>query len=137
MMASLVLNGLSVAFGMFASTLSYIFSWVFALLHLLVTPLLYLLRGLLWIASLPLALIVKLEAFLYFVTGALLTGVTVGLFLYFSGNALTELLRLQSSQSFSPKESLNPKDEPIEWDSKWDNQLLSSTIPEEEENSSG
>ncbi|KAJ5107667.1 hypothetical protein N7456_004342 [Penicillium angulare] len=112
-------------------------SWIFAFLHFLVTPLLWLVYGLLSIALFPLQLLMKFEAFLYFVTGAVLTGITVGLFLHFSGGALSELLRLQSNRSPLAVEPPTPKKEALNWEPKWDHHsFLSSTIPEEEENSS-
>lgn len=60
----------------------------------------------------------------------------MGLFLHFTGDALSELLRLRSSQTPSLKDEPDFKDEGIDWQSKWDHQILSTTIPEEEENSS-
>ncbi|KAJ5657941.1 uncharacterized protein N7484_001590 [Penicillium longicatenatum] len=136
MMDNPVVGGLLLILGAIYGFLLNLLSWLFALLYLLVSPLLYLLHGLLKVALFPLQILIKFEAFLYFVTGAVITGVTVGLFLHFTGDALSELLRLQSSPSPSPKDEPALKTEPIDWQSKWDHQLLSSTIPEEEENSS-
>ncbi|KAJ5552787.1 hypothetical protein N7494_002165 [Penicillium frequentans] len=135
-MDSLVMGGLLFVLNAIYGILLNLLSWLFSLLYLLVSPLLYLLHGLLTIALFPLQILIKFEAFLYFVTGAVITGATVGLFLHLTGDALSELLRLRSGPSPSPKDEPLLKDEPIDWQSKWDHQLLSTTIPEEEENSS-
>ena len=74
-------------------------------------------------------------------TGAILTGVTIGLVLYLTSDTLSQLFPLYQS---SPRPRLvshkeydfrSPKDEPIDWESEWVDRLPSSTIVEEEENS--
>ena len=61
----------------------------------------------------------------------------MGLLLYFTGDTLTQLLRLYPSPESSPStESLAPKDEPYDWQSRIrDEHYMSSTILEEEETS--
>lgn len=78
------------------------------------------------------------QAFLYFVTGAVLTGVTVGLFLHFTGGAISQLFRLQSSSPPPYQDELeDTKEPPFDWETKWRDQYLSTTILEEEETSQG
>jgi hypothetical protein len=65
------------------------------------------------------------------------TGVIVGLCLYFTGDALTQLLHLYPSpQTSDSRELVPPKEEPYDWEAKIKNErFLSSTILEEEETS--
>ena len=150
--------GLGVFFSVLYTVLIQLFSWLLYPLYLLATPLLYLLNGLLTLALLPLRFLLifevrsflscssvlsifllekltRCQTFIYFVTGAVLTGVSVGLFLHYTGGALSQLLQLQPSQQPLSSDFVDPKEEPIDWESKWGNQFLSSTILEEEENS--
>lgn len=69
-------------------------------------------------------------------SGAVLTGVTVGLALHYTGDALSQLLRLPSSSSEPPPTDLIDLKEPqLDWETKWRDNYQSSTILEEEENS--
>jgi hypothetical protein len=54
-------DGLLLVLGTLFYTLARLLSYVLYLLHFLVSPLLYLGRGLLWIALLPLQLLAKFE----------------------------------------------------------------------------
>lgn len=67
----------------------------------------------------------------------MLTGVIVGLFIYFTGDALSQLLNLYPSpEPPASTELVPPKDEPYDWQSKIkDERFMSSTILEEEETS--
>ncbi|KAJ5570258.1 uncharacterized protein N7459_009688 [Penicillium hispanicum] len=119
------------------SVLVYLCSWLFSLLYWLASPLVYLTHGLLALLFFPLQLLVKFEAFLYFVTGAVLTGVTVGVFLHFTSGAIFQLLRLQEPSSLPGPDDLDdPKQSPLDWDAKWESQFQ-TTILEEEEPSQG
>lgn len=77
------------------------------------------------------------QAFIYFVTGAVLAGVIAGLFLHFAGDSLSQLLRLHPSNSRPNDDSnlINSKELAFDWESKWRDQYLPSTILEEDENS--
>jgi hypothetical protein len=67
------------------------------------------------------------------VTGAIVTGAAVGLGLYFAGDSLSQLLRLQPSNEKALSIALTEsKDSSFDWESKM---FMSSTILEEEENS--
>lgn len=73
---------------------------------------------------------------LYFAVVAVLTGVTVGLFLHFTEGAISQLFRLElSSQPPDQELADDSKDDSSDWDLKWEAQLSSSTILEEEETS--
>lgn len=86
----------------------------------------------------PLWELTRLQAFIYFITGAVLAGITVGLFLHFAGDALSQLLRLHPSNPPPQQADLvGPKDPPLDWETQWRDQYFSSTILEEEENSQG
>lgn len=154
--ASSVFDGLISLVGALLGIVKQILLYVLSFLYILASPLLYLGHGLLTLALLPLRIILKFEvleqccpvsplhncrltwwqAFIYFVTGAVLTGVTVGLFLHYVGDSLSQLLRLNPTNP-RPKESdlVHPKDSSFEWESKWRDQYLPSTILEEDENS--
>ncbi|GLI79260.1 hypothetical protein PoHVEF18_007590 [Penicillium ochrochloron] len=124
---------LSALLGVLTVLFSYTWSFLYTLLYWLASPLLYLGRGLLSIALFPLQVLLKFEAFLTFVTGAVVTGATVGLCLYFAGDSLSQLLRIQPSIQKAPSTELaEPKDSSYDWESKM---FMSSTILEEEENS--
>ncbi|KAJ5669273.1 hypothetical protein N7462_010343 [Penicillium macrosclerotiorum] len=132
----IVLNGLLLVLSTLLSILKQLFSYGLLLLYLLASPVLYLGRNLLSLALLPLRILIKFEAFLTFVTGAVLTGVTVGLFLYITGDTLSQFLRLQQeSQLISPDGSIDLKDPSLEWEAKLESPFLPSTILEEEESS--
>ena len=60
-MESSIVSGLRLVFGTLYSIIFYLFTWIFALLHLLATPFLYLLHGLLQIALFPLQILSKFE----------------------------------------------------------------------------
>lgn len=78
------------------------------------------------------------QAFIYFVTGAVLTGITVGLVLYFAGTSISQLLGLDSTSPPSyPPDMVHQNDTPVDWELKWKDQYPSSTILEEEETSQG
>lgn len=65
------------------------------------------------------------------------TGAVVGLCLYLTGDALTQLLHLYpSAQPSDSTELVRPKEEPHDWEAKIkDERFMSSTILEEEETS--
>ncbi|KAJ5127618.1 hypothetical protein N7448_008397 [Penicillium atrosanguineum] len=105
------------------------------LLLFLASPLLFLGRGLLSIVLLPLRLLVKFEAILYFMTGAVLTGVTAGLVLYYMDDTLSQLLRLPSTKSEPTANLIEQDDSPFDWETKWRDNYQSSTILEEDEHS--
>ena len=69
-------------------------------------------------------------------TGAVLTGIVVGLFLHFTNGAISQLLRSQPFNYMSYSEDVIDSKE-YDWDSKWEAQLPSTTILEEEETSQG
>ncbi|KAJ5873445.1 uncharacterized protein N7473_013318 [Penicillium subrubescens] len=124
---------LSALFGVLTVLFSYTWSFIYTLLYWLALPLLYLGRGLLSITLFPLQILLKFEAFLTFVTGAVVTGATVGVCLYFAGDSLSQFLRIQPSIQNAPSTELaEPKDQSYDWESKM---FMSSTILEEEENS--
>jgi hypothetical protein len=67
------------------------------------------------------------------VTGAVVTGATVGLCLYLAGDTLSQFLQLQPSDHTSlSTDVVDSKDSSYDWESKM---FMSSTILEEEENS--
>ncbi|KAJ5166371.1 uncharacterized protein N7482_005152 [Penicillium canariense] len=126
---SIPLSVVSALFGI----VTVLFSYTWSVLYLLASPLVYLGHGLLALVLFPVQVLLKFEAFLTFVAGAVFTGVTVGLCLYFAGDSLTQLLRLQPSSAPSfPTDLVDPKDPPFDWESRM---FMSSTILEEEENS--
>ncbi|KAJ5248944.1 hypothetical protein N7468_000395 [Penicillium chermesinum] len=125
-------------FNVFWKPFIWLLSWIVALVYILASPVLALANGLLTVAGLPLRILLKFEAFLYYATGAVLTGASVGLLLYFTNTALFQLLqRHNSTEPPLLEDSESVKDEPIDWESKWTDPSpkLSSTIVEEEENS--
>lgn len=155
--AGSVFNGFILVFGAFFGILKQLLIYVLSFLYLLASPLLYLGHGLLKLALLPVRIILKFEvlqcqpkmflllyaltirqAFIYFVTGAVLTGITVGLFLHFAGTSLTQLLRLESTRPPPHRaELVDPNEPPADWELKWRDQYTSFTILEEEETSQG
>lgn len=69
-------------------------------------------------------------------TGAVLTGVAVGLALHYTGDTLSQLLRLPSTSSEPPPANLiDQKGPPFDWETKWRDHYQTSTILEEDENS--
>lgn len=69
-------------------------------------------------------------------TGAVLTGVLVGLMLHFIGDALAQLLPLHPPKALEKRNDRKPsKDQLLDWESQWTDWLPSSTIVEEEESS--
>lgn len=87
------------------------------------------------------------QGFIYFMTGAVLIGATVGMALHFTGSIITQVLHIQESTEKTrrrvkrePRESINstPEEPPFDYletkteDTKY---LPYSTILEEEENS--
>ncbi|KAJ5980063.1 hypothetical protein N7481_007361 [Penicillium waksmanii] len=123
--------------GFVFSILSQLLSYLLSLLGFLVSPLIYIAHGLLSIALWPLRLLLKFEAFILFTSGAVFTGFVVGLCLYLTGDALTQLLHLYPlPQSSDSTELVPPKEEPYDWEAKIkDERFMSSTILEEEETS--
>ncbi|OOQ87462.1 hypothetical protein PEBR_20159 [Penicillium brasilianum] len=127
------LSILSVLFGVLTALFSYTWFFLYSLLYLLASPLVYLGHVLLSIILFPLQVLLKFEAFLTFVTGAIVTGAAVGLGLYLAGDSLSQLLRLQPSNEKPYSTDLTEsKDSSFDWESKM---FMSSTILEEEENS--
>ncbi|KAJ5753704.1 uncharacterized protein N7511_007857 [Penicillium nucicola] len=85
-----------------AAVVSFIWSVTIQLLSYLLSPLVFLLspviylgRLALYITLLPLRILIKLEAFIYFLTGAVLIGATIGMFLYFTGTGLSHALQIE------------------------------------------
>ncbi|OQD78439.1 hypothetical protein PENDEC_c001G03464 [Penicillium decumbens] len=129
-------DGLLLVFETLFFLLTRLLAYVLYLVHFLVSPFLYLGYALLSIALLPLQLLAKFEAILYFMTGAVLTGVTAGLVLHYIGDALSQLLRLPSTSSEPVLTDLVDQKEPsFDWETKWQDTYQSSTILEEDENS--
>lgn len=76
----------------------------------------------------------QLQTILYFMTGAVLTGVTAGLILYYMGDILSQLLRLPSTDPEPAPTDLKEKQEPpFDWETRWRDHYQSSTILEEDE----
>ncbi|OGE51077.1 hypothetical protein PENARI_c014G06674 [Penicillium arizonense] len=130
--------------------MSFIFSVTTQLLSYLLSPLLFLLspviylgRLALYLTLLPLRILIRLEAFIYFMTGAVLIGATIGMFLYFTGTGLSHVLRIEDSDEPHRRpvkhEAIDPapQDSPFDYlDLKTeDHKFLPSTILEEEETS--
>ncbi|KAJ5545446.1 hypothetical protein N7461_007750 [Penicillium sp. DV-2018c] len=134
----------SFIFGFALQLLSYLLSS----LLFLASPVIYLGHVVLYLTLLPLRILVRLEAFIYFMTGAILIGATVGMMLHFSGTTISQFLHIEYSESEErprPRvkrelvESPPPKPpfdylEALTEDRKF---LPYSTILEEEENSHG
>ena len=80
------------------------------------------------------------QVFLYFVTGAMLTGMTIGLLVYWTGAALSRVLRISEDDSHPPADEVEPPEPAFDYLAEWkamgDRQLLSTAIVEEEESSS-
>ncbi|KAJ5092344.1 hypothetical protein NUU61_007214 [Penicillium alfredii] len=120
------------------SALAQLLSSLFSLLRFTATPLVYLGHCILYVALIPLRIVAKFEAFLSFVTGAVLTGALVGLCLHFTGSAVSQLLRIKDTR---PRVQVNSADStgdpPFDYlESKVeDRNLVSDTIVEEEETS--
>ncbi|KAJ5302174.1 hypothetical protein PENANT_c008G09725 [Penicillium antarcticum] len=129
---------------------SFIFSATIQLLSYLLSPLLFLLspviylgRLALYITLLPLRILIRLEAFIYFMTGAVLIGATIGMFLYFTGTGLSHALLIDGSDEprrrAVKREAIDPvpQEPPFDYlDVKIEDQrYLPSTILEEEETS--
>lgn len=72
-------------------------------------------------------------------TGALLTGATVGLLVYWTGASLSHVLRISEDDSRPPPDDVEPPKPPYDYLAEWkamgDGQLLSTAIVEEEETS--
>lgn len=158
--ADSVFDGLILLVGALFGILKQLLLYVLSFLYLLASPLLYLGHGLLTLALLPLRIVLKfevgylstltgwffslihaltrLQAFIYFVTGAVLTGITVGLFLHFAGDFLSQLLWLHDTSPPPHQTDLVDKNDPlVDWEYKWRDQYPPSTILEEEETSQG
>lgn len=68
-------------------------------------------------------------------TGAVLTGVTAGLVLYYMGDTISQLLRLPSTDSEPTPNLIDQGDSQFDWETKWRDNYQSSTILEEDEHS--
>jgi hypothetical protein len=76
----------------------------------------------------------QLQTIIYFMTGAVLTGVTAGLILYYMGDILSQLLRLPSTDSEpAPTDFIEKQELSFDWESRWRDHYQSSTILEEDE----
>ncbi|KAJ6134209.1 hypothetical protein N7523_000531 [Penicillium sp. IBT 18751x] len=128
-----VVDGLLLVLGALFFLLKRLVFYLLYILHCLASPLLYLGHGLLSIALLPLRLLAKFEAILYFTTGAVLTGVIAGLTLYYMGDTLSQVLRLPSTSSEPTRDLIEQDDSPFDWETKWRDNYRSSTILEEDE----
>ncbi|KAJ5902532.1 hypothetical protein N7495_003060 [Penicillium taxi] len=125
------LNIVYLLLGGISLILKQLIYWLFSLLYFLATPFLYCLQVFLSLAFLPVRLLIKFEPLIYFVTGAVLTGVTVGLLLHFTGGVLSQLLRIQSRKLLILKEVV-PENSSLDWEFKWEDRLQQTTILEEE-----
>lgn len=72
-------------------------------------------------------------------TGALLTGATIGLLVYWTGASLSHVLRISEDDSSPPPDDVEPQERAFDYLAEWkatgDGQLLSTAIVEEEETS--
>ncbi|CAG8135684.1 unnamed protein product [Penicillium salamii] len=125
--------------GLTATLLSYLLSP----LLFIASPVIYLGNVILYLTQLPLRILIKLEAFIYFMTVAVLIGATVGMILHFTGSTITQALKIGETpekQRRVKRESIDssPEDPPFNYletkaeDTKY---LPYSTILEEEESS--
>ncbi|KAJ5326348.1 uncharacterized protein N7506_009450 [Penicillium brevicompactum] len=137
---SVLTTPLSFAFGLTVSLLSYLLLPIL----FIASPVIYLGQLVLYLTLLPLRILIKLEAFIYFMTVAVLIGATVGMALHFTGSTITQALHIEDSpeqpRSRVKRESIDstPEGPPFDYletkveDTKY---LPYSTILEEEESS--
>ncbi|KAJ5613068.1 hypothetical protein N7510_006262 [Penicillium lagena] len=120
------------------SVFSALFTYLLGLVRFLAIPFLYVGHGLLHLAFLPVRVLARFEVFLFFVAGAVLTGTTIGLLVYWTGASLSHVLRI-SEDSSPPPDDVEPEEPPFDYLAEWkamgDRQLLSTAIVEEEESS--
>ncbi|KAJ5778949.1 hypothetical protein N7457_006669 [Penicillium paradoxum] len=133
---------LSLVFGVLLQLLSYLLSF----LLFLASPVIYLGHVVLYLTLLPLRILIRLEAFIYFMTMAVLIGATAGMLLYFTGTTITQALHIEGSneirrprrkQELLNSASLNPSFDYFEAQVEERKFLPYSTILEEEETSYG
>ncbi|KAJ5475888.1 hypothetical protein N7475_001617 [Penicillium sp. IBT 31633x] len=137
---SLLAYPVSLVFGFTIQLLSYLLS----LLLFLASPVIYLGHVGLYLALLPLRILIKLEAFIYFMTGAVLLGATIGMILHFTGSTISQMVGIEySDMPRRPRvkqESVDSTPRNLSFDyleaQSEERKFLSySTILEEEENS--
>ncbi|OQE43492.1 hypothetical protein PENCOP_c003G08722 [Penicillium coprophilum] len=137
---SILIYPLSFAFGLTTQLLSYLL----ATLLFLASPLIYIGHVVLYLALLPLRILMILEAFIYFMTGAVLVGATIGMILHFTGSTISQLLQIEESdeprqphvkRELLDSEPRNPSFDYLEVQIEDRKFLPYSTILEEEENS--
>ncbi|EPS26228.1 hypothetical protein POX_c04694 [Penicillium oxalicum] len=115
---------------------AYTWTLLYSVLYVITWPVLSVSNGLLSIALLPLRILLKFEAILTFGMVAAITGATVGICLYLTGDFLSRVFLLSSSDHQKPMniDSLKIEDSTSTYD--WESKMyLSSTILEEEETS--
>ncbi|CAI7654082.1 unnamed protein product [Penicillium glandicola] len=138
--ASIVTYPLSLAFFLTIQLLSYLLST----LLFLASPVIYIGHVVLYLALLPLRILIIFEAFIYFMTGAVLVGATIGMILHFTGSTISQLLQIEESdeprrprvkQELLDSEPQNSPFNYLEAQTEDHKFLPYSTILEEEENS--
>ncbi|KAG0160510.1 hypothetical protein Pdw03_0294 [Penicillium digitatum] len=131
---------LSLVLGLTIQLLSYLLST----LLFIASPVIYIGRVVFSLALLPFRILVILEAFIYFMTGAVIVGATIGMALHFTGSTISNLLQIEESDEPRrprvKRELLDFEPQRLPFDfleaQTEDRKLLAySTILEEEENS--
>ncbi|KAJ5375485.1 hypothetical protein N7517_007491 [Penicillium concentricum] len=119
-------------------------SYLLATLLFLASPLIYIGHVVLYLALLPLRILVILKGLIYFMTGAVLVGATIGMILHFTGSTISQLLQIEESdepqrprlkRELLEPEPQNPSFDYLEAQMEDRKFLPYSTILEEEENS--
>ncbi|KAI3224866.1 hypothetical protein DTO012A9_6961 [Penicillium roqueforti] len=72
-------------------------SYLLSTLLFLASPVIYIGHVFLYLALLPLRILVILEGFIYFMTVAVLVGATIGMILHFTGSVISQFLRIEES----------------------------------------
>ncbi|KAJ5519152.1 hypothetical protein N7453_001574 [Penicillium expansum] len=126
------------------SLIIQLLSYFLSTLLFLASPVIYIGHVVLYLALLPLRILVILEAFIYFMTGAVLVGATIGMILHFTGSTISQFLQIEESDEprrprvkrelldFEPQ---HPPFDYLEAQTEDRKFLPYSTILEEEENS--
>ncbi|KAJ5699624.1 hypothetical protein N7536_002637 [Penicillium majusculum] len=131
---------LSLVLGLTIQLLSHFLS---TLLYL-ASPVIYIGHVVLYLTLLPLRILIKLEAFIYFMTGAVLVGATIGMILHFTGSTVSQFLQIEESdeprrprvkRELLYSEYQHPSFDYLEPQTEDHKFLPYSTILEEEENS--
>ncbi|KAJ9484528.1 hypothetical protein VN97_g8831 [Penicillium thymicola] len=119
-------------------------SYLLSTLLFLASPVIYVGHVVLYLTLLPLRILIKLEAFIYFMTGAVLVGATIGMILHFTGSTISQFLQIEDSdepqrprvkRELLYSEPQHPSFDYLEPQTEDHKFLPYSTILEEEENS--